>query len=400
MEKSKFVKTEQPEANIMERLPQEMILRILSRLPVTSLVQSMLVCRAWRSLIQDPLLVSNHFSNMADKGPSFIFQTNQPSSPYQLFFIDFADIHSDGKVVFKKLPNSSMSMYLVDSCNGLLCMRVSQEIHIYNPFTRVSLELPKLDSFSRVGHIAFGFDRTTNKYKVVRIVFRRLFIGSGSLVDVAASSIKQSEVHVITIGDPAWRKIGTLPYYLTRQTPKALVNGRIHWFPKPYRNTTASLLISFDLATEQFEEIPKPDCCGLDRCFHHLMVLGGCLSVGAYHDNEQLEIWVMKEYGIKESWIKQFNIATNYLPKTLQLNDLQRVNIARARLAGFRNWSVRPLCILKNGEILLHYRNRVIVLYDPQHGTFMEFTFPEMPSWYKFVVQVGSLNWIDTPINV
>ncbi|XWS31048.1 hypothetical protein CRYUN_Cryun23aG0043500 [Craigia yunnanensis] len=64
MEKSKVIKTEQPAANMMERLPQEILLGILSRLPITSLVQSKLVCRAWRSLIQDPFLVSQHFSHI------------------------------------------------------------------------------------------------------------------------------------------------------------------------------------------------------------------------------------------------------------------------------------------------------------------------------------------------
>ncbi|XVE72502.1 hypothetical protein DITRI_Ditri11bG0044400 [Diplodiscus trichospermus] len=388
MKKSKLVKTDQAAANMMEQLPQEIILRIMSRLPVTSLVQSMLVCRAWRSLIQDPLLVSNHFSQMADRGPSFIFQSNRPTSSYQLFFIDFSDIHSEGKVMFKELPNSSMSMYLVDSCNGLLCMRDSRGIYIYNPFTRFHLELPKLINYpAEVGHIAFGFHRTTEKYKVIQIAFRRKLIRRGNLTDVAASTLVKSQVHVVTIGDPAWRNIGTLPYDLTRPTAKALVNGRLHWLSKPNKYTTASLLVSFDLATEQFQEVPKPDCCGSDRCFHHLMVLGGCLSAGAYHDKEKLEIWVMKEYGTKESWIKIF---------TLQQNDLLQFNYARARSP---NSSVRVLSILKNGEILLEYRNRLLVLYDPQQETFNELRFPEMTHWYKIVFQVGSLNWIDTPIN-
>ncbi|XVF71787.1 hypothetical protein PTKIN_Ptkin12aG0067100 [Pterospermum kingtungense] len=270
-------------------------------------------------------------------------------------------------------------------------MRVSREIHIYNPFTQVSLELPKLDFFTHL----FGFDTTTNKYKVIRIVVRRQLIRSGSLTDVAASSVKQSLVHVITIGDPSWRDIGTLPYDLIRATPKALVNGRLHWLSKPDMNATASLLISFDLATEQFPEVPKPDFRKTDRCFRHLMVLRGSLSIGAYHANEQLEIWVMKEYDMKESWIKEFTVGT-YLPQTLQQNDLLHFNNAWSR---FPNWDIRPLCILKNGEILLEYRGSALVLYDPLHGAFKELTFPEMPHWYTVVVHIGCLNWIDAPIS-
>ncbi|XVF31859.1 hypothetical protein REPUB_Repub17cG0030600 [Reevesia pubescens] len=333
---------------------------------------------------------SNNIFGPINVGLPRLAKINTRSAPY------FSDIHREGKVMFKKLPNSSMSMFLVDSCNGLLCMRDTRGIYIYNPFARLHLDIPKLINYpAEVGHIAFGFHPTTNKYKVIQIVLRRQLIRRGGLIDVSASTLIQSLVHVLTIGDPAWRNIGMLPYDLTRPTPKALVKGRLHWLSKPNKYTTASLLISFDLETEQFQKLSKPDCCGLDRCFHDLMVLRGCLSAGAYHDNEQWEIWIMKEYGMKESWIKEFTIGA-YLPQTLQQNDLLHFNNARAR---FPNSSVRVLSFLKNGKILLEYRNRVVVLYDPQHGTFEELTFPEMPHWFKIVVQVGTLNWIDTPIN-
>ncbi|XP_022760071.1 F-box protein At3g07870-like [Durio zibethinus] len=216
-------------------------------------------------------------------------------------------------------------MYFVDSCNGLLCMR-----DVYNPFTCLYLELPRLINHPVEGeHIAFGFHPSTKQYKVVQIVYRRQLIRGVGLFDVTTSTLIQSQVHILTIGDPAWRNIGMLPYDLTRPTSKALVNGRLHWLSKPNKNTTASLLASFDLATEQFQEMHKPDCCVLDRCFHDLMVVRGCLSAGAYHDNEQLEIWVMKEYSVKNSWIKEFTIGT-YLPRTLQQNDLLHFNNARA----------------------------------------------------------------------
>ncbi|XP_039010374.1 F-box protein At3g07870-like [Hibiscus syriacus] len=388
---------EHPTTNIMKKLPPEIILHILSRLPVTSLLQSMSVCRAWRILIRDPLLVTTNLSHMSDSGPSFIFQSNRPNSSYQLFFFDFSDFHSEGNVMFKKLPaDSSMAMYLVDSCNGLLCMRDSQGMYIYNPFTRLHLELPKLMHYpAQVGHIAFGFHQTTKQYKVVQVVVRRQLVIRGDRVDVAASNLIQSQVHVLTIGDLSWRNMGTLPYDLTRPTPRALLNGRLHWLSKPDKSTTASLLTSFDLETEQFQQVPKPDCCGSDRCFHHLMVLRGCLSAGAYHDNEELEIWVMKEYGVKESWIKEFTLGTNYLPPTLQQTDLLHFNNARAR---FPNSSVRVLCVLRNDEILLEYLSRLVVVFDPSNGTFKELTFHEMPHWYTIVAHIGSLNWIHTPV--
>ncbi|OMO75813.1 hypothetical protein COLO4_25854 [Corchorus olitorius] len=321
--------TEQPTSNMMDRLPEDIILGILSKLPVISLIQSTLVCRAWQNLIQDPLLATKHFSNMVNKGaPTFIFQSNRPESSYQLFFVDFSP-HSQGKVILKKLPYSSMSWYLVDSCNGLLCMRDFRGIYICNPFTRRYLELPKLtNNPMEAGHIGFSFHQAANEYKVLQIVFRRSLIIRRR--NVATYDLVESEVHVLTIGNPAWRNLGTIPYDFTRPMLKAMVNGKLHCLTKPNRQLTASLLVSFDLETEQFQEVPKPDCCGLDKCLHQLMVLRGCLSAGAYHENEQLEIWVMKQYGVKESWIKEYTIGT-YWPRTMLQMDLFHYNNSRAR---------------------------------------------------------------------
>ncbi|OMO52966.1 hypothetical protein CCACVL1_28963 [Corchorus capsularis] len=247
--------TEQPTSNMMDRLPEDIILGILSKLPAISLIQSMLVCRAWRNLIQDPLLATKHFSNMVNKGsPTFIFQSNRPESSYQLFFVDFSP-QSQGKVILKKLPYSSMSWYLVDSCNALLCLRDFRGIYICNPFTRRYLELPKLtNNPMEAGHIGFSFHQAANEYKVLQIVFRRSLIIRRR--NVATYDLVESEVHVLTIGNPAWRNLGTMPYDFTRPMLKAMVNGKLHCLTKPNRQITASLLVSFDLANEQFQEHP------------------------------------------------------------------------------------------------------------------------------------------------
>ncbi|XWS31049.1 hypothetical protein CRYUN_Cryun23aG0043600 [Craigia yunnanensis] len=369
MKRKKLLKKGQPAANLMECLPQEVVFHILSKLPLTSLLKSKLVCPAWRSLIQDPLLISKHLLHMAevDNDPSFILQSNWPI-PDQLHFVDFSD-HSEGNVISKKLPRSAMLMCLVDSCNGLLCMHdTSQSIYICNPFTRLYIELPKLINYpTRVGPLGFGFHPTTKEYKVLQIVFRRQWKRRD--LNVATSTLVQSEVQILTIGIPAWRNLGMIPYRFIWPASKAMVNGRLHWLSKPNKYTTVSLLISFDLETEQFQEVPKPDCCGLPWCFHHLMVLRGCLSAGACHDYEQLEIWVMKEYGTKESWIKEFTIGTNYLPQTLKQQEILSFNYSKLH---FPNSFVRVLCILKSGEILLEYESRAIVLYDPRNGTFRD----------------------------
>lgn len=384
-------------ANMMEVIPQKLIVHILSKLPLASLLRSKSVCRTWRSLIKDPLLISKHLSHRAevDNDPSFIVQSNWPI-PDQLFFVNFSDYSEEEKVISNKLPSSAMLMLLADSCNGLLCMHDTwQTIYICNPFTMLYIELPKLiKDRAKLGDLSFGFDPTAKEYKVVHIEFRRQRKTGGPVLNVDASILVKSEVQILTIGSPCWRNLGMIPYCFIWSTSKAMVNGRLHWLSRPNKFTTASLIISFDLENEQFNEVPKPDCCGLDSCFHNLMVLKGRLSAAAYHDYENLEIWVMKEYGVMESWIKQFNIANNYLPKTLQQDqDIWSFNYSRLH---FPNSFVRVLCVFRSGKILLEYNGKALTFFDPRSGSFEDYTFPEIPNRFKIIVHVGSLNWLDT----
>ncbi|OMO75815.1 hypothetical protein COLO4_25856 [Corchorus olitorius] len=394
MEKSKVRKTEQipTAANMMDRLPRDIVIRILSRIPLTYLIQLKLVCRAWRSLIQDPLLASDHFSNMANNDPSLIIQSHLPDR-YQLFFTDLSH-DSQGNLISKKPPCPVEQMFLKDSCNGLLCMRDARDraLYICNPFTRQSIELPKVNSPAQLGPLEFGFHPTTKEYKLVHI--GKKYCPSNTNQSIVE---QHSEVHVLTIGSLTWRNLGTIPHRFIRKASKVIINGRLHWISKPKkRYSLPSLLISFDLETEQFQEVPKPDCCGsgsgIYKCFHRLMILSGCLSISAYQ-NGQLGIWVMKEYGVKESWIKEFNIEAS-LPRVL------RKPMLRGRFVVNPYPFVRVICSLKSGEILLEYGSRTLVLYDPQLETYKKLTFPEMPTWFKIIVHVGSLNWLDTPLNM
>ncbi|OMO52964.1 hypothetical protein CCACVL1_28961 [Corchorus capsularis] len=172
MKNSKHQKKGPAASNMMEQLPHKVILHILSRLPLISLLQSKLICRAWQSSIQDPLLITKHFLHTAeaDNDPSFILQSNCPI-PDQLYFIDFSSHTKGNQVLSKKLPNFAMFMCLADSCNGLLCMyNTSQSIYICNPFTRLYIELPKLTKYAKPGQLWLGFDPISKVYKSEEIL--------------------------------------------------------------------------------------------------------------------------------------------------------------------------------------------------------------------------------------
>ncbi|XVF21085.1 hypothetical protein REPUB_Repub12eG0060300 [Reevesia pubescens] len=359
----------------MERLPQDVVFDILSRIPITTLVQSKSVCRAWRSIIQGSLLANKHLSHMAENDPGIIFQSHWPVQNHY-YFVDFA-AYTQGKKILKKIYVSTKHANLVGSCNGLLCFCNSSGIHICNPLTKNFIELPKLSRDpGEVGTLGFGFSPATKEYKLVEIVHQR----KRPRVNHLAISF-QSQVLVLTLGDSRWRSLGMVPYRFIRQQSQVMVSGRLHWISQPVNYNMDNQLMSFDLTAEHFQEVPKPVCGSLDGRLFELVVLQGHLCAAASNASGGLEIWVMKEYNMKESWIKEFNIG-GYLPK-----ELQHIN-ARTR---FPRSFFQAVCSFRSGEILLEHRSKALVLYDPVHETFKDLTFEGAPNWFKMVVHVGSL---------
>ncbi|KAJ6680549.1 hypothetical protein OIU79_020119 [Salix purpurea] len=240
-----------PQTTGMELLPREIAHDILSRLPITSLVQFKCVCRAWRALLQDPQLVNLYltFSTLVTDQPCLILHCDFPIRN-NLYFVDFA-AHEEEKEKVKTIraPFSSVmpEFEVVGSCNGLLCLSDSlynDSLFIYNPFTGRYKELPKSFQYPDQEVVfGFGFNARTKEYKVIRIVYYRNRHGGYPRSRRAIYSL--SEVQVLTLGCPEWRSLGKVSYRLVRRASGALVNGRLHWISRPCRNKPARRLVSF-----------------------------------------------------------------------------------------------------------------------------------------------------------
>lgn len=103
----------------------------------------------------------------------------------------------------------------------------------------------------------------------------------------------------------------------------------------------------------------------------------------------------MKDYKKNESWIKEFNIGA-YIPKVLKQNIDRTFRILKNPSNGR---VVRVVCALTNGQILLEYKNRVLVSYEPKGGKFKDLMFQSLPNWFHTIVHQGSFNWIDNPLD-
>lgn len=102
-------------------------------------------------------------------------------------------------------------------------------------------------------------------------------------------------------------------FYIDNDSPDSFVNGALHWLGYP--SECGEFIHCFDFVKEQFRTISEPFDFGLlDDEFLGpdpiwVAVLHGHLSICKFN-NCHLAIWMMKDYGVKESWSKDIVIQT------------------------------------------------------------------------------------------
>ncbi|PON95522.1 F-box domain containing protein [Trema orientale] len=325
-------------------IPSEVFFDILSRLPLTSLLQCKLVSQLYCSSVKHPLAISMHLSRANLNNPFLICFSDYPISK-----LDIVDLSSPGNDVFSvRTPN-----------------------------------------FPLASIFGFGFHPKTKEYKAIKIVYYT----EGSNIFTAA--IKETEVYILTLGDSEWRHIVQKPLKLiTCPASDALVNGNLHWLTMSYQIGEEILrdIISFDLATEDFQVISQPIRLGPNKFLTHLVTLNDCLSAVISSQFGENEIWVLKDYNVKESWTKEL-VIPDHVPLGFTMNCAPPTRI---RLNGTRKRAFRVLCSLKGGEeILFSYRDRCFASFNPSRGEFKDIQIEGLPVEFETIVHVGSLVSVD-----
>ncbi|KAH7858129.1 hypothetical protein Vadar_020294 [Vaccinium darrowii] len=193
-----------------------------------------------------------------------------------------------------------------------------RELSIWNPSTGKSKGLPNAEMpFHYNSSYGFGYDESVADYKV-----------AGIFLHIQTLEI---EVKVYTLRTNLWRRIESFPRCLPLDNSGIYLNGALHWRMSRESNV---FIVSLDLANETYGEVLVPDYRDdhLHRSF--LDVLNGCLCILCAYD-DSADLWVMKEYGIGESWTKLVVIPYATHP--------------------FVGSCPQPVCILRNGEVLVNW---------------------------------------------
>ncbi|XP_028060525.1 F-box protein At3g07870-like [Camellia sinensis] len=375
--------TKKSKHSTLEQLPTQIILEILSRLPIKTLFLCQLVSKHWLSLISDP-----HFANLhLSRSPvSLLLKPFYPRrESRQLRLVDLQIAHSthprDAQLKF--IPKFNYPLLkedeIVNSCNGLLCLSDftddSDPIFICNPILGEYITLPILHHRGNYDATmtAFGFSLKTNQYKVVRFFLQEVvYIDYNTQM---GSYREEAEAEIYTIGgEGLWRNMGKVPYHLTNHSFNSFVNGAIHWLN--FNHDSPGFIRCFDFGTEEFRVVPQPLEFGLHREFrgHKCVgVLQDSLSICEFSIHCGIDIWMMKEYGNEESWSKEFVIG----------------NVVNNKKGGFDYYE--PIMVLKTGEILMLYNKDGLVLYDPKLGGFKKLSIYWIKSEFYGAAHIPSL---------
>ncbi|WMV47479.1 hypothetical protein MTR67_040864 [Solanum verrucosum] len=112
------------------------------------------------------------------------------------------------------------------------------------------------------------------------------------------------EVKRYSLKSDSWRTVDNCPSMVPLQQSGRFVDGKLHWL------CMKRSIISIDLADGKWGEMELPYYWkGGGGVVLSLGVLGSNLSVLCDCDDPyMLDVWLMKEYGVKESWTKMFAI--------------------------------------------------------------------------------------------
>ncbi|XP_050219537.1 F-box/kelch-repeat protein At3g23880-like [Mercurialis annua] len=300
----------------MSNIPSEIMIEILSRLPVKSVVRFKCVCRSWRSLLSHPDFARKHYTNNNNEDDINSFLVFNSASSYRRAEFSWSNGEKDGEKLLESATmrpindklhaevKSLKKAEIMNSCDGILCLvlRVERAVVLWNPCINEYLSLPPPESFDFDNDIfGFGYDSRSHIYKVVRPLATHHRWPCRPALQVLnvnnSSSWRSVHNHF-----PSMR-IFKPSMLLPRPETQVHLKGSLYWIAiLPERG---ALLVRFDLSEERFWKVPSP--FQLSGLYFYLCSLGGelCVVYRLSTRSDSLDIWVMKE---EEKWTRLFTV--------------------------------------------------------------------------------------------
>ncbi|KAL1826029.1 hypothetical protein ACET3Z_012807 [Daucus carota] len=292
------------------RLPLELqYSEIFLRLPLTSLWTCKRVCKAFRTLIENPSFEHIHVTT----SHSLLLQFKHEH--WGLVSIDCTtkDVISYVSLI-PKIPYVG-KLSLVGSCNGLVCFVVRIEnqheddvLLLWNPFTEQSrfIPMPDFDEYWHEQTLEFYFVPETNDYVVLSIGFFKYY--KPDQINVAVYRMRRKAWEIadqIQLGH-RFNCYEVLNDYRDRERGTSVfLNGCFHWMFSSIAES--SEIVSFNVRDGVLRRIW---CIDIDNDWIDPCTIGiideslALLCRNCYNDD--LEIYVMSDYEVNDSWVLKY----------------------------------------------------------------------------------------------
>ncbi|GFQ01399.1 F-box/kelch-repeat protein at3g23880 [Phtheirospermum japonicum] len=335
------------------KLPNDVVIEILTRLPVKPLLKFRCVCKSWLSIISSHPFIKTHLTN-SKNDPNFthhrimlncrgnLKQCSARSLLYEPIIESFHTGFSS--------QSSKNSIWVVGSCDGLICLAIDKkELILWNPTTRISKNLPDFGvkiSFRSYFAYGFGFDKSSDDYK-------------GKVYSLKAD---------------LWKTIKSFKGRWLMDDPATFANGKLYWIANSDLELKCGWDIAFfDLATDEYGvlEMPRYVKSGF---YSRLGVSQGRLFVMCSHVMSA-DVWIMDGGGAGNGiWSNVVSIP--------YVDDFLRYNYKKA------------LCVTENGEVVLICGLK-IVIFDADDSSFR---YPEIRNAGEFIASSAYIESLVSPL--
>ncbi|VFQ87318.1 unnamed protein product [Cuscuta campestris] len=332
-------------------IPSAISWEILGRVPIKMCLACKLVCKEWYRIVKSPEFTSFHRRFNASEFAILLYRSGGGGSggraTFSLVELKKAlDVDDSGDCVvgvgdlIRVQPNIATprgTWYLRSHCDGAICLEtVTNEYVVCHLLTRRSVNVQNLHELKKppcvIKHCELGRCPATGQFKVLMFLYDTVY-------EILVAKVQ-------TLGNGEWRIVGNVPF--NHLSDGCFLNGSSHW-----RGPTC--IWSFHFGKEEFLQIPLPD--NIIRAHHRnnnnnnpveshysrvwsgkeLFVFNSCLCLRPFFRSP--DVWMMKEYGVRNSWVRQLAIGTHALTV--------------------------PLAQMDNGTILLK-SGSTLYLYDPR----------------------------------
>ncbi|KAK9071248.1 hypothetical protein SSX86_009816 [Deinandra increscens subsp. villosa] len=389
---------------MLDKIPFEIKLEIMKRLPVKSLLQFRSVSKAWKSLIDSPDFIARYTALNSE--PQLLLVTDHGilEKIYGIISDDYTFPKRKLILTIPQLLNQLTDDYrIIGSSNGLVCFygnrhsSLNRMAVLWNPSIRkaVGVIVPNLGGGKGMYQsvLGFGVCGETMDPKILKITY----IIDNKDIDMESVNCIPSQVEVFTLSTGVWRSpYRNLPRKSVqfRRQPQVVVDGFLYWLATDkitrdggYNDIMSySLIVSFDLTTEEFREVSLPDSLALAYHNNHVLLINKVKnSLVVIHHNEDVNNPVM---GI---WMRVDGVFT-------KLYDL-KVNGRYEIVWGFRK-NGAPIVQTKEvetEEVVEELFKRELVVYEPSSKNMDSFWIHYASSNVRVYPYMETLLLLDQP---